>query len=268
MNYDGYATAITDELRFWVHEWLAGVYASWALHDVLQLPLPHQNYPLPPTFPFGAFSTWQVSNGCTSTAARTSCDTATPWPSPSTDAPTAQARLWRGKSCLVCDVELGVFEIAGPIYDARSLLPFTLGSQLVLEALLASLATRRPVRLGSHIIRLPDGSDMDAMAQRTPASAVQFFELRTPEEQSASDSTWAYSWMDGECLRWDDGRLPNYDPPANTGSVLHVCSLNTRKHLAEQKNGHVTYTFCCNGAHEPECNPIRSGYMLHLSRLG
>jgi hypothetical protein len=24
---------------------------------------------------------------------------------------------------------------------------------------------------------------MDAMAQRTPASAVQFFELRTPEEQ-------------------------------------------------------------------------------------
>jgi hypothetical protein len=81
------------------------------------------------------------------------------------------------------DVELGVFEIAGPIYDARSLLPFTLGSQLVLEALLASLATRRPVRLGSHIIRLPDGSDMDAMAQRTPASAVQFFELRTPEEQ-------------------------------------------------------------------------------------
>lgn len=60
MNYEAYATAITDELRFWVHEWLAGIHASWIFHDTLQLPLPHANYPFPPTFPFGGFSTWQI----------------------------------------------------------------------------------------------------------------------------------------------------------------------------------------------------------------
>ncbi|KAJ7876733.1 hypothetical protein B0H14DRAFT_3130379, partial [Mycena olivaceomarginata] len=60
MSYDPYATAITDELRSWVHEWLAGIYGSWTLHAVLRLPLPHPTYPLPLAFPFGAFSTWQV----------------------------------------------------------------------------------------------------------------------------------------------------------------------------------------------------------------
>ncbi|KAJ7912261.1 hypothetical protein B0H13DRAFT_2327564 [Mycena leptocephala] len=60
MNYHEYATAITDELRSWVHAWLAGVHASWTLHAALRLPLPYPNYPLPPTFPFGAFSVWRI----------------------------------------------------------------------------------------------------------------------------------------------------------------------------------------------------------------
>lgn len=62
MNYQEYATAITNELRSWVHAWLAGVHASWALHAALGLPLPHPNYPFPPsTFPFGhGFPAWEV----------------------------------------------------------------------------------------------------------------------------------------------------------------------------------------------------------------
>lgn len=85
------------------------------------------------------------------------------------------------------DIELGVFEIAGPIFDARSQLPFLLGSHIVLEAMLASLATRRPIRLGSHIIRLPEETSDLYTSAFTPGhrrpSAVQFFELRTPEEE-------------------------------------------------------------------------------------
>ena len=69
-----------------------------------------------------------------------------------------------------------MFEIAGPIYDDPRL-PFVLGSDIVLEALLASLALHRPVRFGSHIIWVPDESGMIGV------SAVQFFELRTPDQE-------------------------------------------------------------------------------------
>ncbi|KAF7363022.1 hypothetical protein MVEN_00654000 [Mycena venus] len=178
MNYDAYATAITDELRSWVHEWLAGIYATWILHDTLRLPLPHPTYPLPPSFPFGAFSTWQAFEwvheyGGTNQirhnyAVSFAFHGRTNGPGSSV--------VWK---ILSGNIELGVFEIAGPIYDARSQVPFTLGSYIVLEALLASLATRRPIRLGSYIVRLPPRSESDT----TSPSAVQFFELRTPEEE-------------------------------------------------------------------------------------
>ncbi|KAJ6454148.1 hypothetical protein C8R45DRAFT_627927 [Mycena sanguinolenta] len=174
MNYDAYATAITDELRSWVHDWLAGIYVSWNLHAVLVIPLPYPTHPLPPSFPFGAFSAWQVFEWIHeygtnqlrhSYAVSLAFHGRTSGPGSSV--------VWK---ILSGDVELGVFEVAGPIFDARSQLPFTLGSRIVLEALLASLATRRPIRLGSHIIRLPSRPDAPG------PSALQFFELRTPEE--------------------------------------------------------------------------------------
>ncbi|KAF8212782.1 hypothetical protein K438DRAFT_2010057 [Mycena galopus ATCC 62051] len=176
MNYDAYATAITNELRSWVHDWLAGIYLSWNLHDVLRIPLPHHTYPLPPAFPFGAFSSWQDFEWIHeygSTNQLRHCYAVCFAFHGRTGGPGSSV-VWKIVSG---DVELGVFEIAGPIFDARSQLPFTLGARIVLEAVLASLATRRPIRLGSHIIRLPDSTDPPA------PSAVQFFELRTPEEE-------------------------------------------------------------------------------------
>ncbi|KAJ7766057.1 hypothetical protein B0H16DRAFT_385250 [Mycena metata] len=174
MNYDAYATAITDELRSWVHLWLAGISASWALHDTLGLPLPHPTYPLPPSFPFGPFLTWQNFEwvheyGANQIHHRYAVSFAFYGRTSGPDS----SVVWK---ILSGAIELGIFEIAGPIFDARSQLPFPLGSHIVLEALLASLATRRPVRLGSHIIRLPEG-------ERIGTSAVQFFELRTPEQE-------------------------------------------------------------------------------------
>lgn len=170
MDYEAYATAITDELRAWVHGWLAGVRASWALHADLGLPLPHPSYPLPPSFPFGAFCEWQGFEWVHEYGAEQLYHSylvslafygRTGGPDSSV--------VWKIMSG---EVVLAVFEVAGPIYDDPAL-PFTLGANLVVEALLASLALHCPVRLGSHIIPLPSGLE--------PA-AVQFFELQTPEQ--------------------------------------------------------------------------------------
>ncbi|KAJ7214825.1 hypothetical protein GGX14DRAFT_609492 [Mycena pura] len=163
--FEAYATAITAELRAWVRVWLAGVRATWDLHAALHLPLPHPAHPLPQTFPFGAQAEWQVFEWVHAYG-------------------TEQLRHCYAVSLAFCGrtgtasvvwkimsggVELGVFEVAGPIYDARAQLPFVLGADLVVEALLASLATHRPVHLASHVIR--GGGDV---------SAIQVFTLRMP----------------------------------------------------------------------------------------
>ncbi|KAJ7224960.1 hypothetical protein B0H12DRAFT_1077905 [Mycena haematopus] len=173
MNYDAYATAITNELRSWVHDWLVGIYVSWNLHAVLRIPLPYPTHPLPPSFPF-SFSTWQTFEWIHeygTNQLRHSYTVSFAFHG-RTGGPGSSV-VWK---ILSGDVELGVFEIAGPIFDARSQLPFALGPRIVLEALLASLATRLPIRLGSYIIQLPNRPDAPG------PSAVQFFELRTPEE--------------------------------------------------------------------------------------
>ncbi|KAJ7182364.1 hypothetical protein C8R43DRAFT_4127 [Mycena crocata] len=177
MDYEAYATAITDELRAWVHEWLAGIQESWVLHAALGLPLPHLNYPLPLTFPFGAVRVWTVFEWVHEYNAeqlRHSYAVSLAFYGRTNGADSSIA--WK---ILSGDIELGVFEIAGPIYDEeRSLLPFTLGAELVVEGLLASLGLHRPIRLGSHVIHLPNGLNPGLIG----ASAVQLFELRTADQ--------------------------------------------------------------------------------------
>jgi hypothetical protein len=46
---------------------------------------------------------------------------------------------------------LGIFEIAGPIYEDATL-PFRIDTDLVLEAMAASLRKRVPIHLASHIV--------------------------------------------------------------------------------------------------------------------
>ncbi|KAJ7777695.1 hypothetical protein DFH07DRAFT_951345 [Mycena maculata] len=176
MNYEEYATAITDELRGWVHAWLVGVRAAWTVHAALGLTLANPNYPLPAAFPFGAFLAQQMFEwiheygGGSQLRHRYMVTFAFHG---RTGGPGSSV-AWKIVSG---DIELGVFEIAGHIYDAdRSRLPFVLGPELVVEAMLASLALHRPVHLGSYIFRVPSGSE------GALGSGVQFFELRTPEQ--------------------------------------------------------------------------------------
>ncbi|KAJ7624133.1 hypothetical protein B0H17DRAFT_1151395 [Mycena rosella] len=150
MDYQAYATAITDELRTWVYGWLAGVHASWALQAALGLPLPHPNHPLPPTFPFGPcpvwrFFEWVHEYGANelrhSYAVSLAFHGRTYGPGSSVAWMILSDMRMEGLSA--GDIALAVFEVAGPIYDDPAL-PFVLGADLVVEALLASLALRRP----------------------------------------------------------------------------------------------------------------------------
>ncbi|KAJ7105191.1 hypothetical protein C8R44DRAFT_942995 [Mycena epipterygia] len=174
MNYQEYATAITNELRSWVHAWLEGVYASWTLHVALGLPLPHPNYPFPAsTFPFGdGFTAWKVFEWVHeyggANQLRHSYAVVFVFRG-RTNGPGSSV-VWKIQSG---DIDLALFEIAGPIYDDPGL-PFVLGAHIVVEALLESLVLRCPVRLGSHVVQMNDDV--------AGASAVQFFELRTSEQ--------------------------------------------------------------------------------------
>ncbi|KAJ6557059.1 hypothetical protein DFH09DRAFT_1084407 [Mycena vulgaris] len=177
MDYHAYATVITDELRGWVHAWLAGVHTSWAQYAALALPLPYPTYPLPFAFPFTAHPVHRVFEwvheygpvhqlhhrylvALTFTGRTRGAGSSVAW------------------MVLSGDVALAVFEVAGPVFDDAAL-PFALGAELVVEALLASLALRRPVHLGSHTIALPPD---------TGVRGVQFFEFRTPEGEVLDDN--------------------------------------------------------------------------------
>ncbi|KAJ6600698.1 hypothetical protein B0H10DRAFT_1958725 [Mycena sp. CBHHK59/15] len=169
-----YATAIMDELRSWVCTWLQGVRSEWTMHTSLNLPAPYPNYPLPSGFPFGDFSMSQTSNGSTNTGQN------------KFGTPTRGFQISRShlRSQLISGLEslhdkrssAGCFEIAGPVYDDPCL-PFEIGPDLVFEAMLASLATHKPVHLGSHIgvVVLQNHNNANT------AQSVQFFELRTSD---------------------------------------------------------------------------------------
>ncbi|KAJ7511185.1 hypothetical protein B0H11DRAFT_2215022 [Mycena galericulata] len=175
MDYEAYATAITDELRGWVHMWLAGVRISWVLHAALGLPLPHPNFPLPRAFPFNPFCVWEIFEWVheygSDLQIRHSYVVSFAFHGRTRGAGSSAA--WK----IVCgDIELGVFEIAGSLYDDRAQFPLVLGAELILDALLVSLTSRRPVRLASYVVWPLDHAATDTRG------AVRLFELRTPEE--------------------------------------------------------------------------------------
>ncbi|KAJ7108385.1 hypothetical protein C8R43DRAFT_1140048 [Mycena crocata] len=164
-----------DELRGWVHDWLEGFRRSRELQIVLSLPIPYPSHPLPIGFPFEDFSLWQRfewiheygteqlrhihsvdfffhgrTNGLGSSVA------------------------W--KVATADGIELGVFEIAGPIY-ADDALPFRIDTDLVLEGILASLAQHTPVHLASRLVSVPN------VQSHAPPQTLQVYELRTPTQQ-------------------------------------------------------------------------------------
>ncbi|KAJ6598595.1 hypothetical protein B0H10DRAFT_1959412 [Mycena sp. CBHHK59/15] len=170
-----YATAIMDELRSWVCTWLQGVRSEWTMHTSLNLPAPYPNYPLPSGFPFGDFSMSQTFEWIHEYGAEQIRHS---YPADFRFHGRTYGRsssvAW--KVSTTNEVVLGVFEIAGPVYDDPCL-PFEIGPDLVFEAMLASLATHKPVHLGSHIgvVVLQNHNNANT------AQSVQFFELRTSD---------------------------------------------------------------------------------------
>ncbi|KAJ7486952.1 hypothetical protein FB451DRAFT_1228396 [Mycena latifolia] len=167
-----YATAIMDELRGWAHEWLAGLRASRALQRTLALPLPHPNYPLPSGFPFGNFALsqrfeWIHEYGAEQLRHVYSVDFALHGRMNGPGSSVAWNLVTEGP------IQLGVFEIAGRIYD-DALLPFEINTDLVLEAMLASLIARAPIRLASHDIAVGN------VQPGAPPQYMRVYELCTP----------------------------------------------------------------------------------------
>ncbi|KAJ7891144.1 hypothetical protein B0H13DRAFT_2039346 [Mycena leptocephala] len=70
--------------------------------------------------------------------------------------------------------DLGVFEIAGPIYDT-AVLPFTIDTDLVLEAMSASLRERMPVHLASRVV------PVNVHPNELPRP-LRIYELRTSDQ--------------------------------------------------------------------------------------
>ncbi|KAJ7429647.1 hypothetical protein B0H11DRAFT_2142406 [Mycena galericulata] len=187
MNSAQYATAITNELRDHAYAWLDGLRWRLELQLVLNIPALHAVYPFPVGFPLQPFSlveefAWTHeydqdelrhvhrvefvlrgrTNGAGSSVAWAVVTTGTP---PASSLRTLSL-LQAIHNCVLFagNISLGVFEIAGPIYDDPAL-PFSIDAALVLEAILASLRLREPVHLRSRPI--------------TAAVPFRVFELRT-----------------------------------------------------------------------------------------
>ncbi|KAJ7479173.1 hypothetical protein FB451DRAFT_1395770 [Mycena latifolia] len=167
-----YATTIMNELRGWAHDWLAGLRASRELQRALNLPSPHPNHPLPMGFPFGDFELsqnfeWIHEYGTEQLRHAYSVEFVFHGRMNGPGSSVAWNLITEGP------IDLGVFEIAGRIYDDAQL-PFAIDADLVLEAMLASLSARAPIRLASRDTVAPNP---EADASPHP---VRVYELRTP----------------------------------------------------------------------------------------
>ncbi|KAJ7897451.1 hypothetical protein B0H13DRAFT_2337877 [Mycena leptocephala] len=152
MNSTQYATAIMDELRGWTHEWLEGLLGIRRHQVTLGLPVPYPSHPLPVGFPFGEFSLserfeWIHTYGAQQQLrhihhvefffyGRTQGS--------------GSSVAWKVVDSIT-STPLGIFEIADPIYKDATL-PFRIDTDLVLEAMAASLRKRVPIHLTSHIV--------------------------------------------------------------------------------------------------------------------
>ncbi|KAF8190943.1 hypothetical protein K438DRAFT_1935469 [Mycena galopus ATCC 62051] len=187
MNPIEYTTAITNELRGWAQSWIEGLCGIRQQQPFLGLPTPYPNYPLPVGFPFDQFTLsetfeWIHEDG---TEQRRHIYNVALVLEGRTNGPDSSV-AWRVVNT-ADRTPLGIFEIAGPIYDSANL-PFRIDTDLILEAMSASLRERAPVHLASRVDLAPD-PDPNGMAR-----PFRIYELRTPNPSPVVIRTLGMAW--------------------------------------------------------------------------
>ncbi|KAJ7852245.1 hypothetical protein B0H13DRAFT_2673982 [Mycena leptocephala] len=142
-----------NELRGWGHDWLEGFRGIRQQQVDLGSYVPYPSHPLPVGFPWRLLAVAYIRMG----------------PHERTGLFHRMERVDREDG-----TDLGVFEIAGPIYDT-AVLPFTIDTDLVLEAMSASLRERMPVHLASRVV------PVNVHPNELPRP-LRIYELRTSDQ--------------------------------------------------------------------------------------
>ncbi|KAF8183242.1 hypothetical protein K438DRAFT_1975112 [Mycena galopus ATCC 62051] len=200
-----YTTAIMNELRGWAQIWIEGLCGIRQQQVSLGFPTPYPSYPLPVGFPFDQFTLsetfeWIHEDGTEQRRhiydvafvlqGRTNGpDSSVAWRVVNSAGVLVVATdLMKLPLTLLPDrTPLGIFEIAGPIYDSPNL-PFRIDTDLILEAMSASLRERAPVHLASRVDLAPD-TDPNGMAR-----PFRIYELRTPNPSPVVIRTLGMAW--------------------------------------------------------------------------
>ncbi|KAJ6556184.1 hypothetical protein B0H19DRAFT_1235457 [Mycena capillaripes] len=177
MNHAQYVTAIMDELRHWAHAWLEGLRELRQLQTVLGQLIPYPSHPLPAGFPFGQFSLshrceWIHEYGSEQLRHIHNVDFLFQG---RTNGP-GSSIAWSAVD-IADQTDLGVFEIAGPIYDDATPLPFRIDTDLVLEGMSASLRERVPIHLASRVVAVVPNEHPDDLPR-----PLRIYELRTANQ--------------------------------------------------------------------------------------
>ncbi|KAJ7254754.1 hypothetical protein C8J57DRAFT_610578 [Mycena rebaudengoi] len=144
-----YRAAILQELRMWIRSWLQGMHDDYKECAVLGLEAPYANYPFPPGFPLNSFSMggnfqWIHEYGTNQITHEFSVTFSGPHTLPGSPI------LWR---IAFEDLLLASFEIPRRLYNS-STLPFEIDPDLVIEALLFSLADDTIIHMASPTERI------------------------------------------------------------------------------------------------------------------
>ncbi|KAJ6452636.1 hypothetical protein C8R45DRAFT_1040437 [Mycena sanguinolenta] len=184
MDPSQYTTLIVNELRYWTQNWIDG------LRDIRQqqgqqqaagLVIPYPNYPLPVGFPFDEFMLsetfeWIHEDGYHQRRHIYNVRFVFQGRTHGSDSSIAWSVVNSAD-----ETALGVFEIAGPIYDSPTV-PFQMDTDLVLEAMSASLGARAPVHLASRVVLIPPDPNTPNGLPRP----LRIYELRRPTGPSSS----------------------------------------------------------------------------------
>ncbi|KAJ7193464.1 hypothetical protein GGX14DRAFT_478191 [Mycena pura] len=182
-DLDWYITAVINELRSFAHMWIDGFRRRIRAAPPITLDRPHPAHPLPVGFPFGdsaVSETFEWIYECGREQVRHVHRVAFAFHGRTGPPGAGSSVAW--KVLTETGVVLGVFEIAGPIYDDAAR-PFSIDADVVLEGVAASLGARTPVHLASRVVPV-EAADAAAgsryaSAARTPC-ALRVYELRTP----------------------------------------------------------------------------------------
>ncbi|KAF7332864.1 hypothetical protein MVEN_02391400 [Mycena venus] len=176
MDYVRYVTTIMDELRGKAQEWIDNVRGVRQQLVALGMSLPYPSYPLPIAFPFGEFTAsqtfeWIHEYGTEQLRHIFTVDFILQG---RTSGPGSSV-AWRVINSADGKL-LGIFEIAGPIYDSATL-PFPIDTDLILEAMSASLGVHAPVHLASRVVTIANTTHPDGLPQ-----PLRIYELRTANQ--------------------------------------------------------------------------------------